>query len=80
MYSGLLLVRKEKKGKREEAIKGIFWRMPAIDRENRQRPGRVRAKTESEAAYSVMDKIQKYLPQELYTMKIDKEYIEGHCL
>jgi hypothetical protein len=48
MHCGFLLVIKKKKGKREEAAGGTFWRITAIDRENRLRLGRVLAKTESD--------------------------------
>jgi hypothetical protein len=53
----------EKKGKREEATKGTFWRITAIDRENRLRLGRALAKTEAEAAYIVMDQIKSICPK-----------------
>jgi hypothetical protein len=68
MHFSNLLVIKEKKGKREEAIKGIFWRITAIDGENRLCLGCAIAKTEAEAVYAVMDQIKKYIPQEPLAM------------
>jgi IS1 family transposase len=64
MRCGLLLVIKGKKGRQEEATKGTFWRITALDGENRLRLGRALAKIEAEAAYQVMNHIYKCLPQE----------------
>lgn len=57
----------KKKRKREEATKGIFWRITAIDGENRLRLRWDFAKTEAKAAYHVV----KHMPQEPHTRATD---------